>query len=632
MKLLYRPEIDGLRAVAVVSVVLYHLGIGPVTGGFIGVDVFFVISGYLITKIILTETAAAKFSFGGFYGRRARRLLPALIAATAATFLAVAILFAPEELVRTSASAIWSVLGLSNIFFWSESGYFDVDGILKPLLHTWSLAAELQFYLVWPAFIYLLFRFGGRRAVLAGILLAIALGTILSIWFLRIDAAAAFFLTPFRIHEFALGGLVVLLEKLRPQGRWGVEAIFVAGLAAIMASVLLFHERTPFPGYAVLLPAVGTALVIHSSASARSAAFLASRPFVAVGLISYSLYLVHWPLIVIAHYLLQRVLAPTEQAIILGLSLALAALSYRYVEKPFRGARYLSRPQRFYPIWGAVAVITLLPAMHSWFTAGWLWRFPADLQAINSFDIAAQRKYVWDNFALLSRPTEFTSRKPRVLVIGDSQAADLTNVLIAGGIERKNEVVARPIADECSLPSLAEFEAGKAAGNLADVFVEQPDFLDECTKEYTDLVEEPLIAQADFIIITKFWDRYAVEGIEAFVADLKKRTTAKIEVVGGKAFLFSSLQIVNHLNSLEGIEEYAATILSPTTVAANEFLRAKFPDNVVDLLFYICPRPDFCYVLTSENKPIYTDATHLTKEGAEFLARNFANRMFAFLK
>jgi len=631
MKIEYRPEIDGLRAVAVVSVLLYHLGIGPVTGGFVGVDVFFVISGYLITKIILAETAAAKFSFAGFYGRRARRLLPALIAATAATFAAVAFLFAPEELARTSASAVWSVLGLSNIFFWSESGYFDVDGILKPLLHTWSLAAELQFYLVWPAFIWLLLRFGGRGAVLAGIVVSIVLGTVLSVWFLQVDAAAAFFLTPFRIHEFALGGLVVLLEKLRPQPRGVVEATFLLGLAAILAGVLLFQERTPFPGYAVLLPAAGTALVIHASAQARTATFLASRPFVAVGLMSYSLYLVHWPLIVIAHYLQQRVLAPTEQAIILVLSLALAALSYRYVERPFRGARALSRPQRFYPIWAAVAAITLLPAAHGWLTGGWLWRFPADLQAINDLDIKAQEAYVFDNFVLLSKPTEFAGRKPRVLVIGDSQAADLANLLVAGGFERKNEIVARPIADECGLPTLSAFEAGKAAGDLARLFVERPDFVDRCSSQYSALVAEPLIAQADFIVITKFWDSYAIEGIEAFVADFRQRTNARIEVAGGKAFLYSSVQIVNHLGRLDGIEQYASTVLAPATTAANEFLRAKFPGNVVDVLPYICPRPDFCHVLTTENRPIFTDTTHLTKEGAEFLARNFGERIFAFL-
>jgi peptidoglycan/LPS O-acetylase OafA/YrhL len=632
MTIAYRPEIDGLRAVAVVAVLLYHLGIGPLTGGFVGVDVFFVISGYLITKIILSETAAGTFSFGSFYGRRARRLLPALFAVIAATFLAVAIFFSPEDLARAAKATVWSVLGLSNIFFWRESGYFDVDGILKPLLHIWSLAAELQFYLVWPAFIYLLFRLGGRRAVLAGILVAIGLGTVLSIYFLRVDAAAAFFLTPFRIHEFALGGLVVLCETARPRAGVVIEALFLAGIAAILASVLVFDERTPFPAYAALLPAAGTALVIHASTWARSAPFLASRPFVAVGLISYSLYLVHWPLIVVAHYLLQRVLVPTEQALILGASLVLAALSYRYVEKPFRGARRLSRAQLFYPVWGAVAVVTLLPATHSWLTGGWLWRFPADLQAINSLDIEAQRDYVFDNFVLLSGPTSFASRKPHVLVIGDSQAADLTNILVAAGIERKNEVVTRAIADECGLPSLAEFEAGKASGDLGQVFVERPDFIDRCSAEYKALAETPLIGQADFIIIAKFWDSYALDGIEAFVTDLRRRTQARIEIAGGKAFLESSVDMVNHLQSVEGVEQYAATLILPVIAKANETLRAKFGGNLIDLITYICPRADFCHVLTTENRPIYWDPTHLTKDGAEFLAHNFGDRIFAFLK
>ena len=485
----YRPDVDGLRAVAVLAVLLYHLGVPPVSGGFVGVDIFFVISGYLITGIILSEAAASRFSFADFYARRVRRLLPALIAAIALTFLLAAVLFAPEDLRRASVSTVAALLGASNISFWAESGYFDVTGILKPLLHTWSLAVELQFYLVWPAFLLLLHRFG-QAFVLAGIIATIIAGTAASIWILQHDPSAAFYLSPFRMHEFAIGAFVVFAGATRPPSRRWSDVLFVGGIAAILASIVLFDDLTVFPGYAVLLPTVGTALVLYAAASARSAGFLRSWPAVHVGRISYSLYLVHWPLIVFTHYLLNGPLAPLHQFSLIVVSFVLAHLSYRYIEKPFRRPRLDTRKRNasFYQGCAIAACAVLAPALHAGLSGGWVWRFPADLQAINSTDVDAQKLYVWNNFNRLQAPA-FTSSKRHVLVVGDSQAADLVNILVAAGFERKNEIVTTAVFYECGMFYMPQGQGDTYWKTENSYTIKNPALIDGCKEQYESLAD-----------------------------------------------------------------------------------------------------------------------------------------------
>ncbi len=451
--LAYRPDIDGLRAVAVLAVLFYHLHIWPFGGGFVGVDVFFVISGYLITGIILSETAALTFSFADFYERRARRLGPALIAVIAASFVVAALIFEPGDLRRASIATITALLGVSNISFWTESGYFDVTAVLKPLLHTWSLAVELQFYLVWPLLIVILQR-RGWRATISGIAIAIVAATAVSLWVLPRDAAAAFYLAPFRIHEFAIGALVVAIEGKLARSGWWPDLAFLGGLALVIASVVLFSDQTSFPGYLVLIPTLGAALVLLGAPQARSALLLRNGVAVSLGKISYSLYLIHWPLIVFARYRLDLTeLDWRHQSILLATSLVLATASYHFVERPFRKRRASAGRSRapFYMGCAAVTLLVAIPATHAVSTRGWPWRFPGDIQAINAIDIPEQQQYVWENFNRLSAAS-FTTGKRRVLIVGDSQAADLVNMLVAAGFERHNEIITRTIAWECGLP------------------------------------------------------------------------------------------------------------------------------------------------------------------------------------
>ncbi len=344
----YRAEIDGLRAVAVVPVVLYHAGLGWVPGGFVGVDVFFVISGYLITSILALELTAGRYSITDFYVRRARRLLPALAGLLLFCSLAATLLFMPYDLKEFGQSIVASSLSASNIYFWLKVGYFDSGATLKTLLHTWSLSIEDQYYLVFPVFLLGASRLTKRHwpwAIAAALLVSLAVGAVGAYR----APTAAFYLLPSRMWELLLGSLLAI-RPLPLGSRRLREGLAALGLALILFAVFCYSTDTVFPGLAALPPCLGAVLVIRYSPGTRTAKLLSLGPLVWIGLISYSLYLYHWPLIVFARYLLipdQGTFGYLALPICL-VSVGAAYLSYRFIETPFRrGGVWRSRPRLF---------------------------------------------------------------------------------------------------------------------------------------------------------------------------------------------------------------------------------------------------------------------------------------------
>ncbi|MFC3695314.1 acyltransferase family protein, partial [Chenggangzhangella methanolivorans] len=329
--MLYRPEIDGLRAVAVLSVLLYHAA-GLVPGGFVGVDVFFVISGYVITKTIAADLAAGSFGLWSFYERRIRRIAPALGVTILATAAASAAILLPIDLEAMGKSAIAAALMVSNMLFWGQAGYFDAAAQAKPLLHTWSLGIEEQFYLIFPLLVAGLWRFA-RRAVVPVLAVLAAASFAASIWHLPVDPDDVFYLAPYRFWELLIGALIAL----RPARALEGSAFAFLGLGLIAGAVLLYDDKTLFPGLAALAPTLGAALAINGAREGMAAArLLAARPLVLVGKISYSLYLVHWPLIVLVEYRQDARLDATEAWLVIAVSLVLAWISWHFVEQPFR--------------------------------------------------------------------------------------------------------------------------------------------------------------------------------------------------------------------------------------------------------------------------------------------------------
>jgi peptidoglycan/LPS O-acetylase OafA/YrhL len=334
----YRPDIDGLRAVAVLAVVLYHAGLKVTSGGYIGVDVFFVISGYLITQFIDQRIAAGRFSILEFYERRVRRILPALFFLLLAVSVASVFILLPEDLVSFAKSEVATVAFLPNVLFYLRSGYFDTGARLKPLLHMWSLGVEEQFYIFFPPLMFLLSRLG-RRGTVRAVGFITAASFALSVWTVhRGLAQAAFYLVPYRAWELLTGSLLALRALPQIKGSLLHNVVAGVGLVAVMAGIFAFSSLTPFPGLSAALPCIGTALVIYANESGPTliGSLLSFRPFVFVGLISYSLYLWHWPILVFAEQLRSRGLTGAESAVCCLLAFIGATLSWRFVEGPFR--------------------------------------------------------------------------------------------------------------------------------------------------------------------------------------------------------------------------------------------------------------------------------------------------------
>ena len=371
----YRRDIDGLRAVAVGAVVLYHAGL-PVPGGFAGVDVFFVISGFLIGGIIRRELRAGEFSFARFYERRARRILPALTVVLLATVPAAFVWLLPSQLRDYDESLRGAMLFASNFVFAGQSGYFESAAELKPLLHTWSLAVEEQFYIVIPV---LLWFVRGRWAKPALVALA-AVSFAWAAWESRADPATAFFMPHLRAWELLAGVLIALGVIRLPEGRLWRELGGAAGLSLILIAVLMLDSATAaFPGPAALLPVAGAGLVILARGSLANR-LLGTAPMVGIGLISYSLYLWHWPLFVFHRLETGRAPEPAEAAVLIAVSVAAAWASWRFVERPFRRAGVVSRRGLVRVLGGGAVVVLALSVVGDW-SDGLRVRYPAEVQA-----------------------------------------------------------------------------------------------------------------------------------------------------------------------------------------------------------------------------------------------------------
>jgi peptidoglycan/LPS O-acetylase OafA/YrhL len=343
----YRAEIDGLRAVAVVPVILFHAGFEIFGGGYIGVDVFFVISGYLITSIIVMEKEAGMFSLANFYERRARRILPALFFVMAVSTPFAWGWLSPEELEDYSQSLAAVATFSSNILFWLESGYFDTATELKPLLHTWSLAVEEQFYVLFPLFLIVTWSFGTKRIVV--ILAIIALASLgIAQWGSINKPTATFYLLPTRGWELLIGVFVAFYLNARKEEIKSSQSLSLIGVAMIGFSVFAFDENTPFPSLYALIPTFGTALIIlFTTPETHVYRLLGNKFVVGIGLISYSAYLWHQPLFAFSRH---RSLTEPSELLMFGLALLaliLAYFSWRFVEYPFRRTSTFNRKHIF---------------------------------------------------------------------------------------------------------------------------------------------------------------------------------------------------------------------------------------------------------------------------------------------
>lgn len=376
----YRGEIDGLRALAVVPVILFHLGVGWLPGGFVGVDVFFVISGYLITGILLGDMAQGRYSLAGFYERRARRILPNLFAMILVTSLVALVVLIPLDLMRFGQSVLATLGFSSNLLFWLRTGYFEPAADQLPLLHTWSLGVEEQYYLLFP--LALMALRGSTRAMIAGMAITLVLSFALAQWQLGHARDAAFYLPFARWWELMVGSLLAAAGR---HGRLAVVPRVVlafAGLAAILSAMLAYGPGTPFPGIGALPPVLGTAAILLAERDGLTPVgrLLSTTPLRAIGMASYSLYLWHWPVIVFARYVAQAALGPGEMVTALLAIAVLGGAAWRWIETPLRKVA-MTRRAIFAAVGAGAAVLAAL-ALVMIASHGLVQRYPVGLRAM----------------------------------------------------------------------------------------------------------------------------------------------------------------------------------------------------------------------------------------------------------
>ncbi len=354
----YRSDIDGLRAIAVLSVILFHVHSGTLHGGFAGVDIFFVLSGFLITSLLVKDLREGHFSLAEFYERRARRILPALTTVCLATLGALYLIFFPADYIELGRSAIAAMFSISNIFFWKTIDYFATASNEKPLLHTWSLGVEEQFYVIFPLLLWGLYKYLNEKTII----LAIAFLSLISLgvaeYGVHTNQPFAFYMLPARFWELGFGALLAFAPIAKFYSRTN-NYLSSTGFLLLAAGLGFSHDKS-FPGIAALVPCLGAGLLLLAGPDTMIAEkILARRPVVLIGKMSYSLYLWHWPLLAAARYLFEDMHLPHYAAIMVA-TFAISYLSWRFIETPLRNRQFLTRREIFVSSLAAIVTITIL--------------------------------------------------------------------------------------------------------------------------------------------------------------------------------------------------------------------------------------------------------------------------------
>lgn len=611
----YRADIDGLRAIAVLAVIAFHLGVPWVRGGYVGVDIFFVISGFLITGIIAEEIEAGKFSLSDFYIRRIRRIVPALAVVLASCAMASAALQFPTETIDFGKSLIAAVVFSSNVFFLSKAQYFGGASETMPLLHTWSLAVEEQFYLVFPLILmWLAHRGRDAWSWIVPMISAVALVSfIISAVMVYVHQEWAFYLIFSRGWELAAGALIALGAFPRLRNRMLAEVIGLAGLLLIVLAVIFYHKALHFPGVLALAPVGGAAALIYSGTVTGTVVgrLLACRPLVFIGLISYSLYLWHWPIIAFWHSFAGHRPGLAGMAVLFMLCLLVSYLSWRFVELPMRRA---GSPVARHP-WSSLAVVALTATIFgaaSLASGGWPARFTPAQVATAAYlgydDAAIYRRGTCfidshvQGAAAFDRPAclALSTGKPNILLLGDSHAAHLW----------------RAFSD--SFPGLNILQAtASGCKPVRHGRGEAP------CRQIVDGMMTGFIPRTrpDAIILAARWEPDDLAAIQETLTALAPYTK-KIYVFGPIVTYDSGLPRLLAQSETRGpaiIENSRLT----EAMEADSVLAAALgggPSQYVSLYQTLCPAPAPCATRAADGSPLQWDYGHLTYQGGLFLA------------
>ena len=605
----YRPEIDGLRAIAVIPVILFHAGFGLFSGGFVGVDVFFVISGYLITSLIINDVKKKQFSIVTFYERRARRILPALYSTVLLSSIFAYLTLLPHDLISFSKSAASIPLFFSNFFFWSERGYFGAATELKPLIHTWSLAVEEQFYIVYPlilAPLYLRYHKTLYSLLVLGFIISLAA----SFYVTQLHFETAFYLPFTRAWELLIGCFIAFYAsqgKAITSPRIYSELISIIGVSLILYAYVNFNHTTMFPYVNALVPTLGTALVIlgtRRKTIIRS--FLSFKPIIYIGLISYSLYLVHQPIFAYARHINNF---EEQKLLLITTSFLLATISYRFIESPFRDKKLISSSSL---LWASVGGTLLIFTISGIFLSAN--GFPNRYNDGDRKILAQLSEYPGYNSKLFDslKLADFQeSNRKKVLLIGDSHAKDFLNVLNESGQLKLISVSTRQVNSECGNLYLPNYDS-------VTQFIPESR-LERCKvmgryegKRFLKIIDE-----ADEIWLSANWSEWVIRRLPESLDNLTKDFNKPVRIFGLKHFGQISEKMILKLDPV-----------SRPNFTVPVSLKARFRDSLMKELlsdysdYY--PMLDMmcggdgstCKIFDDTGYIISPDGGHITKEGA----------------
>ncbi len=611
----YRREIDGLRAVAVIPVLLFHAGFPQFSGGFVGVDIFFVISGFLITTIIGSEIAAQNFTLLKFYERRARRILPALFFVISITIIPAVVILRPGDFKEFSESIVSVIFFVSNVFFWKSNGYFSDAAELKPLLHTWSLAVEEQYYLVFPLVLMLFGKFAKNYIPLLLYLLFVG-SLVVAQWAVSHNPDAAFYLLPTRGWELLVGSVVAYHRLNTPitgsNSNPKYQVASFVGVLLILYSVFAFNGKTPFPGFHALVPTAGAALILlYATPQTLAGAVLGSKVMVGVGLLSYSAYLWHQPLFALTRYHSH----PTQTvfALLIAATFVLAYLSWRFVEAPFRSSKRFSRNQIF-ALSGIGAALLVGFGVIGSLTNGFSFRYDQDSRYLAELQLKSEGAYVARRFdSRLNAEFKPDKSSRQILLIVDSFAQDLANALAERRDEREILVSTRYISKHCGNLFLDP-------GKFENLIAKNEKRRCERTLLFNDTELRVRMSQADEIWLASAWQPWQTEFLAESVNNIRTLTGRKVIVFGTKDF--GKYRLVDLLKTLPADRLNLLNDVDPSTPETNKKIRAAIhPVQFVDLQSLICGEADLrrCALFTQQGDLISHDGKHLTPFGAKKL-------------
>ena len=618
----YRPELNGLRALAVMLVLLYHLDFEWMRGGFLGVDIFLVISGYFISKNIIYDIQQGNFTFYRFYTKRIRRLFPALLFTIIIVLIAAFFLFTPSYYSRLGYSSFYSALSVSNFFFWNEAGYFDVDASAKPLLHMWSLSLEEQFYLIWPLSLVVLYRFL-KRYLFAFIILGIVISIGLAHWYFDTDRSAVFYLIPFRMFEFLLGAACIWIERsgtiITKRGISGY--LFGTGMILMIFSSVYFDGNSRMPGLFSMIPCAGAMLIIISGRNNSINGILAHRYVELIGKASYSIYLIHWPLISLYKY--WRLTDPKiiEQIGLGVLSIGIGFFMWHFIENTFR---YASRKYvRVDPVWFAVPAVLLLISIWSFSVQGGSVKPSMEGELyMSQEEILKNRDNYWRESSSNKEILKGIEREGHILVLGNSHAIDIIYALRLNGFE--GNITSLQSGGKC-------FNFGTAEEDIDSDF---------CDKRKNNNLKHKAWSVVDAVYVHDDWPKLELTSLRQILKEIRQLNEVPIYVFGPKMVYSQYVpEIARNARSLipDEINEHAKRFaLRRERININESLIREFSENAYykqnDIFFInvleIQGGDNYSNfkIVTEEMEFLYFDALHFTKRGSRIFGYELKQR------